>query len=167
MHKVGIALGANLGDRLQQIQSARDAIQVHSSQQHCLQAPIYHSAPQDCPNGSPDFYNTVIEIIYHGTPEQLLSITQNIELELGREAEHGFNTPRLIDLDLLYFGKIEICTELLTIPHPEITQRRFVLQPLADIQPDLILPHQQKNVSSLLSQLDEDDSPLKVAHYNW
>ena len=92
---------------------------------------------------------------------------RNIELELGREAEHGFNTPRLIDLDLLYFGKIEICTELLTIPHPEITQRRFVLQPLADIQPDLILPHQQKNVSSLLSQLDEDDSPLKVAHYNW
>lgn len=166
--RVGIALGANLGDRLAQIQSARDLLlKLSSVNAPCLQAPIYHSEPLDCPDGAPDFYNTVIEINYAGTAEELLTETQNIEQQLGRDAIHEHNTPRMIDLDLLYFGNNVIHSEGLTIPHPELAKRNFVLQPLADIRPDLILPNTQITVSDHLDRLDSSEPPLKIAHSTW
>ncbi len=173
--RVGIALGANLGDKLAQLQQARDLLvqlssneSTTSSEPTChLQAPIYHSAPLDCPDGSPDFYNTVIEISYSGSPQQLLEQTQHIENILGRESLHGHNTPRLIDLDILYFGNQTLSSPRLIIPHPELTSRSFVLQPLADIKPELTLPSDICTIAEHTQRLDSSSAPLRVAHRDW
>lgn len=166
--RVGIALGANLGDRLAQIQKARDLITLLAmDSSDVLQAPIYHSEPLDCPDESPDFYNTVVEIHYLGSPEELLNQTQSIEKDLGRDSIHEHNAPRTIDLDILYFGQETIHSEALTIPHPELTRRNFVLQPLTEIRPELILPNDNCTIKDHWQRLDSESSSLKVAHLNW
>lgn len=166
--RVGIALGANLGDRLAQMKKARELLtQLSPEGSECLQAPIYHSEPLDCPDGSPDFYNTVLEISYDGSAKNLLEHTQNIEQQLGRDAIHEHNAPRMIDLDILYFGNEILHSEKLTIPHPELTKRDFVLQPLADIRPDLTLPEDHSTIADHWRRLDSAHSALKVAHLIW
>ncbi|MGJ8676809.1 MAG: 2-amino-4-hydroxy-6-hydroxymethyldihydropteridine diphosphokinase [Akkermansiaceae bacterium] len=166
-NKVGIALGANLGNKLAQLQAARDFLRQLSFDNSLLQAAVYKSEPLDCPDGSPDFYNTVVEINVEGSPEDLLKETQRIEQRLGRDTIHEHNAPREIDLDILYCGDAEFYSKSLQIPHPEISKRNFVLQPLADIRPDLILPKQDLSVSELLSRLDGSLPPLIIAHSNW
>ena len=167
-NRVGIALGANLGDRLAQMKKACTLLaQLSPAGSKLLQAPIYHSEPLDCPDNSPDFYNTVIEISYGGTPLELLTQTQLIEKHLGRPAIHGHHTPRLIDLDILYFGNETLQTEKLTLPHPRMTERSFVLQPLAHMRPDLILPHDHLTVADHWRQLDSVEPALRIAHLNW
>jgi 2-amino-4-hydroxy-6-hydroxymethyldihydropteridine diphosphokinase len=79
--------------------------------------------------------------------------------EVGGTIER--NAPRVIDIDLLYLGETEMCCDLLTLPHPRMTERRFVLQPLADIRPDLQLPGQTATVLDLLKSLVSDEPPLE------
>lgn len=164
----GIALGSNLGNRLAHLREARDLLLgLMPKDAHFLQAPVYQSSPVDCPADSPDFYNTVLEINYFGTPRELLDITQTIEHNLGRSELRKKNAPRFIDLDILYFGD-ETCREPdLTIPHPRLSDRRFVLQPLADIRPDLILPGHLTSINELLRHLDSDESPLVSVQDAW
>jgi 2-amino-4-hydroxy-6-hydroxymethyldihydropteridine diphosphokinase len=95
----------------------------------------------------------VIEIGYEGNPLELLELTQAIERKLGRIVSSERNAPRVVDVDLLYFGQESIVTESLILPHPRIQERRFVLQPLAEIRPDLILPGLSQTVSELLAAL--------------
>jgi len=85
-----------------------------------------------------------------------------IEGLLGRSATHARNISRTIDLDLLYFGELEIETAELQLPHPRITGREFVLRPLADIRPDLVLPRQTEPVSALLLQLTSTGEVVRV-----
>jgi 2-amino-4-hydroxy-6-hydroxymethyldihydropteridine diphosphokinase len=120
-----------------------------------------------CREGSPDFYNTVIEIDYIGEPYELLAKTQGIEFHLGREAVYERNAPRIIDLDILYFGNEELKDGILTIPHPRINHRRFVLQPLNDIRPDLILPNDDVTISEHLEHLESDEPPLRLVQGGW
>ena len=129
MPRVGIALGTNLGDRLANIQAARSCLRKIATQgEPFLEAAIYQTEPVLCPPDSPQFYNSVVEIGFDGSPFDLLEITKGIEFELGRTASPERNSPRIIDVDLLYFGDQVIDTELLVLPHPRIVERKFVLE---------------------------------------
>jgi 2-amino-4-hydroxy-6-hydroxymethyldihydropteridine diphosphokinase len=155
MPRVGIALGSNLGDSPAHLQAARDGLrEIATPGEPFLQASNYRTEPLHCPPGSPSFLNSVVEIAWEGTPTELLEITQAIERKIGRISKPERNAPRVIDLDLLYFGTQTIETEALTLPHPRITERRFVLEPLAEIRPDLVLPGQILTVSVLATLLD-------------
>lgn len=168
MPRVGIALGSNLGRRLNHLQDARDLLRaIAAPGTPVLQAPVYQSEPVACPDGSPDFYNTVVEIDFPGTPAELLGRTQAIEFKLGRQANPERNAPRVIDVDILYFGDETIDTGWLILPHPRLVQRRFVLQPLADIRPDLILPGDRTNIAGHLRHLDMDEPQLVLVQSGW
>lgn len=95
------------------------------------------------------------------SPADLLIQLREIESSLGRPTERRRNTPRTIDLDILYAGEQVLNGAELTLPHPRLTQRRFVLQPLADIHPKLILPGQDKDIATLLGELDSDEAPME------
>ena len=161
MPRVGIALGSNLGNRLANLAAARECLRkIATTGEPFLQAATYQTEPLLCPPDSPFFYNSVVEIGYGGDPFALLELTQAIEKELGRIAVHERNAPRIIDVDLLYFGDEIIDTEALVLPHPRIRERRFVLQPLADIRPELVLPGQKESIRELLDSLESDEQPL-------
>lgn len=167
-NRVGIALGSNLGNRLTHLRDARDLLRgLVEEETLYLQAPVYQSEPVDCSDRSPDFFNTVVEIDYIGEPYELLMKTQGIEFHLGRESVYEPNAPRIIDLDILYFGDKSLDDEILSIPHPRLTDRRFVLQPLNDIRPNLILPGDQVTISKHLRHLESDESPLTLVQTTW
>jgi len=166
--RAGIALGSNLGNRLHHLQAARDLLKKLAPKgSEFLQSPIYQTAPVACPDGSPDFYNTVIEIEYPGTPYELLNATQAIEFHLGRVPGTERNAPRIVDVDVLYHGEATESEGLLELPHPRLTSRRFVLQPLADIRPDLILPGDSATIAEHLSHLDTEEPPLALVQSAW
>lgn len=159
----GIGLGSNLGDRLQNLRQALASLRkIHAPSSAPLHSKIYLSQAVDCEHDSPPFYNMAIELECELEPLDLLSRLRNIELNLGRPAQRQRNADRTIDLDILYAGELVLDSEELTLPHPRFDQRRFVLQPLADIRPELILPSQSKNISTLLVELKSDEAPLKV-----
>jgi len=165
--RCGIALGSNMGDRLANLQAGRDAVMLLEKQlfshegtkarreesETPLFSKIYETEPVDCAPGTAPYLNAVMEIEYTGDPLALLHALQQIEREMGRPTEHPRNAPRTIDLDLLYAGDIILNTAELILPHPRLTTRRFVLQPLADIRPKLVLPGVQKTVAQFLACL--------------
>jgi 2-amino-4-hydroxy-6-hydroxymethyldihydropteridine diphosphokinase len=154
MALVGIALGSNIGDCIANLQAARDCLrEIAMPGKPFLQAANYHTEPLHCPPGSPRFFNSVVEMAWEGDPFALLDITQSIENRLGRIAKPERNAPRVIDVDLLYFGGDIIDTKVLMLPHPRIGERRFVLEPLAEIRPDLILPGQYLTIAEQLRLL--------------
>jgi len=155
--RAAIAIGSNLGDRLGNLQMARDRIRtLDGATLPTVQSAIYETSPVDCEAGAQKFYNVVIEIGFEKSAEELFEALQEIEHALGREPNHKRNVSRKIDLDLLYFGSEERADASLQLPHPRMPGRRFVLQPLCDIAPDLRLPGQTKNVGELLAELPEE-----------
>ena len=156
--RIGIALGSNLGDRLENLRKARAAVlQLPGVAQPILSSSVYSTSPVDCEPGARDFLNAVVEIGYEGDPRSLLPQMKTIESSLGRSAGYARNVSRAIDLDLLYAGALQIEEGKLQVPHPRMHDRRFVLQPLADIRPELILPGQEKPVSEVLAALPQVD----------
>ncbi|MBV9009230.1 MAG: 2-amino-4-hydroxy-6-hydroxymethyldihydropteridine diphosphokinase [Verrucomicrobia bacterium] len=156
--RAGIALGSNLGDRLENIRQARDRIcALDERRQPFLQSPVYETPPLGCEPGARTFYNAVLEIEFAGPADQLLRELQEIERVLGRAPDHARNVSRTIDLDLLYFGGEQRLTGELQLPHPRFAQREFVLRPLADIVPELRLPGQAASVRELLARIPAGD----------
>lgn len=148
--RAGIALGSNLGNRLQFLQKARDQLFVLPEvEPPLLQSPVYETEPVDCEPGIGPFYNAVIELGWPASPQRLLTLLREIEQALGRPWQHARNVARTIDLDLLYCGTQTLDTAELKLPHPRMFQRAFVLIPLREIAPDLRLPGQTANVSAL------------------
>jgi 2-amino-4-hydroxy-6-hydroxymethyldihydropteridine diphosphokinase len=164
----GIALGSNLGDRLHHLQEAVRMLRVvHPTMILHAAAPVYETDPVDCPEGSQTFYNTVVEVECELAPLELLREMRAIEAKLGRPAEHGHHAPRTVDLDMLYADDTVMEHPDLILPHPRMTQRRFVLQPLADIQPELVLPRDERNIAQHLDTLQSDEPPLRVVKREW
>ena len=158
MPRVGIALGSNLGDRRANLQAARERLrEIATPGEPFLPAPIYQTEPRLCPPGSPVFTTPWWKSHWEGDPFALLELTQSIEKELGRTGSPERNAPRVIDVDLLYFGDHIIDTESLFLPHPRLCERRFVLQPLAGIRPGLILPGHLHDIATLLEHLATDE----------
>ncbi len=158
-----IALGSNLGNRCVNLQQACCLIE----QQISLQAPIirstvYQSKPANCPPGSGDFLNAVVLLKSAEQVEAMLLRLQSIEQQLGRLPAPP-NAPRPLDLDILLAGTRIIETPDLILPHPRLHLRPFVLLPLAEVAPSLIIPGLQANANQLLARLDKSSCQLMRA----
>jgi 2-amino-4-hydroxy-6-hydroxymethyldihydropteridine diphosphokinase len=152
--RAGVALGSNLGERLANLRNARrDIAALGGVLPPMRSSAVYETEPIGCERGAARFFNAAIEFGYSGEPEELLRELGVIERMLGRPAAHARNVSRSIDLDLLYFGEVVVETSYLQLPHPRIVEREFVLRPLADVRPDLILPDQTESVGELLLRL--------------
>lgn len=164
--RVGIALGSNLGDRMANLRAARRAIVDLIGEKNLLASSIYETEAVGCELDAGKFLNAVLQIDYDGDPTQLLDRMIEIEESLGRKRGHASNVSRKIDIDLLYADDMNVQNEHLQLPHPRMHRRRFVLQPLADIRPDLILPGQEKPVRELLAELADSATVTRFAE-NW
>jgi 2-amino-4-hydroxy-6-hydroxymethyldihydropteridine diphosphokinase len=168
-----VALGSNLGDSKRIISDAMVRLQVLSSAP-ILKSSLWKTSPVDCPPNSPKFVNAVAGLIpqTNETPESLLNKLREMEVEFGRAPKMVLNEPRPLDLDLITFGS-EIRPaapkrseggnlQELVLPHPRAHLRRFVLQPLNEVVPELILAGQGKTVSQLLAGLPSDESITRL-----
>jgi 2-amino-4-hydroxy-6-hydroxymethyldihydropteridine diphosphokinase len=163
--RTGVALGSNLGDRLANLHAARKAIvDLAGVESPILSSAIYETEPVDCEPGAEKFLNAVLEFDYEGNPVNLLKNLTEIERVLGRPRDRARNVSRPIDIDLLYVGEMKIDTAEVQLPHPRMHSRRFVLQPLADIRPDLVLPRQAKTVRELLARLDDSGKVVRLTN---
>ena len=100
----------------------------------------FRSAPVDCVPGTPDFWDMAVTGRWSGSPEELLRLCQRMEREAGRPENHSSREARVLDCDIILFGNAEMRTPKLTIPHPRARGRRFVLEPLAEIAPEMRFP---------------------------
>lgn len=154
--RCGIALGSNIGDRGEYLRDARAALaKLHEGPRTPLVSAVYETEPVDCKPGTAAYLNAVMEIETSLDPASLLRALQRIEQAAGRPARRPHNAPRTLDLDLLYAGDCVLDTTELTLPHPRLAQRRFVLQPLADIRPELVLPGANRSIAELLAGLPQ------------
>lgn len=159
--KAGIALGTNIEPRETHIREAWERLAA-LSMTPLLKSPIYETEPVDCPPGSPAFLNGVVEITTDLDPHKLFTMLQLAEVEMGRPSEHARNSPRTIDLDLLYCDSVTINSEKLILPHPRILERLFVLRPLADIRPELVLPNSSENVEQIFRRISAGSKDLEI-----
>jgi 2-amino-4-hydroxy-6-hydroxymethyldihydropteridine diphosphokinase len=165
--RAGVALGANLGDRLSCLKTARTRIfELPEASPPFLSSALYETEPVECEAGAEKFLNAVVEIGYAGTSRQLLEDLKEIEAALGRPPKHARNRSRTIDLDLLFHGGHTLDEPSLQLPHPRLAQRGFVLHPLADIRPNLVLPGQARTVLELTADLAPSPSVVRAA-WQW
>lgn len=134
-----IGLGANLGDPIETIKSARSAINKIAGVRELAFSSLYRSAPMG-PADQPDYINAVMSVETTLGPLELLRELQAIETAHGRVRKGERWGPRTLDLDLLLYGCEIIASEVLTVPHPGIADREFVLYPLEEIAPELEIP---------------------------
>jgi 2-amino-4-hydroxy-6-hydroxymethyldihydropteridine diphosphokinase len=126
-----LGLGSNEGDRLANLRAARDLLSRSLSV--TASSSVYETAPQGDVLDQADFLNAVLEVETELTPHELLEVCKEVERELGREPGGVRHGPRPIDVDLLILGDLRVDDDRLTLPHPEITSRRFVLEPLLEL----------------------------------
>ncbi len=162
--RAGIALGANLGDRLSCLTTARNRIfALPEVEPPLLSSALYETEPMECEPGAAKFLNAVVEIGYVGSSRKLLEELKKIEADLGRPPQHERNRSRTIDLDLLYHGARILDEAQLQLPHPRLHLRGFVLHPLAEIRPNLVLPEQRKTVREMTEELSPAPSVVRSA----
>jgi 2-amino-4-hydroxy-6-hydroxymethyldihydropteridine diphosphokinase len=134
-----LGLGSNVGDRESQLRGAIDDLRGRGVEVEAVSS-LYETEPVGEFLDQPDFLNAAVRITTSLEPDQLLDVCKAIEVEHGRAFGGPRHGPRPIDIDLLLLGDIEMSTDRLTLPHPEVTSRRFVLLPLLELDPDLRLP---------------------------
>ncbi|MCE9616350.1 MAG: 2-amino-4-hydroxy-6-hydroxymethyldihydropteridine diphosphokinase [Lentisphaerae bacterium] len=151
----GISIGSNLGDRPRQLREARARIAQLPDVAVVASSALYETEPVDVGPAYRDqaFLNAVLILTALDPPEILAVALRRIEDELGRVRVADRNAPRPIDLDLIYAGVLVRECRALTIPHPRWNERRFVVQPLSDVRPDLLLPGQTATVREILAAL--------------
>ncbi len=144
-----LSLGSNLGDRPANLRSAIAALAP--AVRVTRESPVYETAPWGFED-QPSFLNMVVEGETDLPPLELLKFLKTLETELGRTPTFRYG-PRLIDLDILFYDDLILETPELTIPHPKLHERAFVLVPLADVAPEFVHPFIQQNIAYLLSSL--------------
>jgi 2-amino-4-hydroxy-6-hydroxymethyldihydropteridine diphosphokinase len=155
--RAGIAMGSNIEPCLQRLQAAREFLLTLHEGGPFLMSSIYVTEPVDCAPGTPAFRNAVSGIATSLEPRKLMECLQAYEISQGRPTDHGKNTPRTIDMDLLFLGDITSADPDILLPHPRATSRAFVMVPLAEICPDLVLPGHSETVQILCSRLNARD----------
>ncbi len=153
---VYLALGANLGRREATLQAAVDAIGDHPQIQLCAVSRCYETDPVGGPAGQPDYLNAAIHISTDLSPVDLLGVALAVEENLGRQRSVP-DAPRSIDIDVLLYASLVLDSPELTIPHPRMHLRSFVLAPLADIAADILHPVQYKTIAQMLNALVQRD----------
>ncbi len=150
--RIALAFGANLGRPAETFQRAC-AMLCAGGVSDLHMASCQQSEPVDCHPGTPGFTNSAATGLWDGTPQQLLELTQSIEVFLGRPQQHDRQGSRSIDIDILLLDDLILDIPELRIPHPRMCQRIFVLQPLAEIAADWIIPTTRKSVAEQLQIL--------------
>ena len=158
-----IGVGANLGDRWATIGGARAALARTPGVPAVESSTVYETIPVGVLD-QPKFLNLVWGIETTLAPEQLLAVLHALENAAGRRRAREVRWgPRPLDLDLIAFGSETRAISEFALPHPRAHQRRFVLQPLSEIAPDLVLPGQAKAVEQMLRELPSNESVRKLA----
>ena len=156
IHKnVFLGLGSNVGDRLENLESALEKIGELPGTAVSALSSVYESAPVGYLNQN-NFLNMIARISTKFSPEQFFKNTQKIEHDLGRTRKTRWG-PRTIDIDILFWGDSVISTNSLKIPHPEAENRRFVLLPLCEIAPDFLMPPNGHRVSKVLENIVDEN----------
>jgi 2-amino-4-hydroxy-6-hydroxymethyldihydropteridine diphosphokinase len=151
--RAGIALGSNLGDKYALLNQAIGHLrEIHESGDFLLSG-FYETEPVDCAPGTPNFLNAVAEIETSLAPLELLHRLQQEEIRFGRPKNHARNASRTLDLDLLYCDEVTLHDPELELPHPRMTERTFVMAPLAEIRADLRLPGWEMSCSDYLQYI--------------
>ena len=151
-----LSLGSNLGDREALLNQALERLQA-AGVRTVRRSSIHETEPQDF-RDQPWFLNMAVEVETDLTPRELLASIQKIEAELGRQRTIP-KGPRTIDIDILFYANLIIGTPELEIPHPRLTERRFVLDPLSEIAPDLRHPVTGKTVREAQAALPQSPAP--------
>lgn len=149
--RVILALGSNLGERFENLHQALKDVSLRVS--IIKTSSVYETPPWGYID-QPVFFNQVLSGYTSLNPVELLTFVKNIENNMGR-VNNFQNGPRLIDVDILLFGEQIINSEILVIPHPRMLERGFVMLPLAEIEPELIIPGTNKKVLELLQSVDK------------
>ncbi|HET8863573.1 MAG TPA: 2-amino-4-hydroxy-6-hydroxymethyldihydropteridine diphosphokinase [Solirubrobacterales bacterium] len=159
-----LGLGSNVGDRAGHLRAAIDLLRAREVAVEAV-SPLYETEPIGEILDQPDFLNAAIRICTNLGPELLLDVCKRVETERGRQLDALRHSPRPLDIDLLLLGDLELSTDRLTLPHPEVATRRFVLAPLLDLDPLLSLPDGTK-LSDALAVLGSDErvdrSPIRL-----
>jgi 2-amino-4-hydroxy-6-hydroxymethyldihydropteridine diphosphokinase len=153
MHVTYLGLGSNIGDRLQNLQAAINALEPEVHPVEC--SPVYETPPWGYLD-QPNFLNQVVKAETELSPGELLRYLKEIEKDLGRQ-DSFLNGPRKIDLDIIFFDDAVIESPPITIPHPRMDDRGFVLLPLADLAPEFKHPVLDLSVQDMLAQVAVGD----------
>ena len=159
-----LSLGSNLGDRLANLRAAFAVLEAEIPHTTFVTAPVYETEPVDVPEKwkGQSYLNTAARIDTDLSPDELSVTVHAIEDKLGRK-RIGYHAPRTIDIDIVAFGDARSSRPDLKLPHPEAASRRFVLQPLADIVPEFILPGQTRTIAELLAALPPEGRIWRLA----
>lgn len=161
-------MGSNLGEPLRSLREAATQLQALSPVPMRFSAP-WLTTPFDCPDGSPEFANAVAQLSLpaHWTPESLLDHCQGMERQCGRRPKKVLNEARPLDLDLIAFGQEIRTSSRLTLPHPRAHQRFFVLAPLAELAPELVLPGHEQAIQTYLEGCSPDPAARRLDSFDW
>jgi 2-amino-4-hydroxy-6-hydroxymethyldihydropteridine diphosphokinase len=153
--ELALSLGSNLGDRLAYLRGARDRVAALPGVTLVAQAPVYETEPVGvkAEHAHLAYLNTVLIIATARPLDEVHRDLAQIETELGRVRGADRFAPRTMDIDILFAGDTEQRTEQLSVPHPRWAQRRFVVQPLCDVRPDLHVPGARATVRDVLARL--------------
>jgi 2-amino-4-hydroxy-6-hydroxymethyldihydropteridine diphosphokinase len=155
-HEIYLGLGTNIGDRLANLKAAVDALPPEV--EAAAVSPIYQTPPWGYEDQE-DFLNQVVMAETNLEPLALLEYIKEIEEQVGRRVTFRWG-PREIDIDILFYDDLVMENETLTIPHPRVHERAFMLVPLADIAPELMHPLAGQTINKLLNKLDKSDIEL-------
>ena len=166
--EIGFSLGSNLRDRLENLKAAKECLLSFPEARLAEQSSVYETEPIGVrpEHAHLQFLNAVIIIRSSWPVEPWLAKVGAIEAELARDRIEDRCAPRTMDIDILYAGNSCIDSGGLVVPHPRWAQRRFVVQPLADVRPDLILPGAGKTVREILNALPPGERCVVFAE-NW
>lgn len=153
--EVGLSLGSNMGDRLAHLKNAKTIILESPGIVAVAQSPVYDTEPVDVPAEFQElhFLNSILIVRTLIPVSHLMRTFQFMEQKIGRVPNTVINAPRPMDIDIIYADGLQVKEQHIEIPHPHWHERRFVVQPLCDVRPDLIIPGQTGTVAEVLANL--------------
>jgi 2-amino-4-hydroxy-6-hydroxymethyldihydropteridine diphosphokinase len=157
--ETGFSLGSNMGGRLHLLRQAKTLILLEPQVKFIDQSPVYETEPVGVKPQykSMKFLNALLIVESPYTAAEWLAKIKKIETVLHRVRTEDICAPRTIDVDIIFFGDQIVDSDLLQIPHPRWSERRFVVQPLADVRPELVLPGTDEPVRKILADMTDND----------
>ncbi len=157
---VYLSLGSNIGDRESNLAQATMALSINFEISDIKSSSYYETEPLYHPD-QPEFLNSIVRFSTTLKPFDVLDVIQKVETMLGRPISRQKNQPRIIDIDILFHGDAMIETKELSIPHPMISLRKFILIPFAEIEPDFQIPHSNLTINDLIEHCPDNSRVIR------